>query len=95
MKLKAEEVAKAFSNPERELNTNNELFSVESIKPLSENTAVTIFKKLPTEKKAMAFFFYVKNYWMYFFPTDGHVLGMDSLKEELRNVEQYNYGVAQ
>ena len=91
LKSKAEEIAKNFSNPERDFNHTGEIFSVKSIKPLSENTAIVTFEKIPTNKLAVAFLFYVKEYWMYFFPTDSHILGMDSLGEELRRVEEYNF----
>ena len=94
LELKAAEVAKNYSNPDREYNYNKEIFEVKEIKPLSENTAAVYFLKQPSGKLAMAFFFYVVNgngWWGYFFPTDSHVLGMGIVGRCLWEVEQHNY----
>ena len=65
---KAEEVAKHYSNPDREFNFNKETFTVAKIKPLSELTALIFFDKTGG-KKAIAFAYWMKNnggYWAYF-----------------------------
>lgn len=93
LKNKAEEVARRFSNPARQLNSNNETFEVGIIKPLSETVAVVFFNK-NTGKKAVAVF-YLVNYdggsWFYFFPTDSHVLGFRKLEKVLQDVEELNF----
>lgn len=94
LKNKAEEVAKMFSNPDREFNHTNETFKVVSIKPLSELTAGILFKK-STGKIALAIAFWKNNkggHWDYFFPTDSHVLGFRKIEKLLEKVEEYNIG---
>jgi hypothetical protein len=92
--VKARDIARVFSNPERALNNNREVFSVLEIVPMSESVAVVIFSKMPTNKKALAVCVYINGgdgYWQYFFPTDSHVLGLKHLDEELHKVELFNF----
>ena len=96
LQRRAKEASAAFSNPDRALNTNKEIFTIHEIKPLSENTAAVIFQKEPTHKKALAFFYYVNGggeggYWAYFFPTDSHILGLRKIEDLLLEIEQYNF----
>ena len=91
---KAQEIAKAFSNPNREFNHTNETFEVAKIKPLSEITAGILFKK-SSGKMALAIAFWKNNrggHWDYFFPTDSHVLGFRKIERLLERVEAKNYG---
>ena len=100
----ANTIAERFSNFNRTGNVNNELFTVEEIIPISDDSAVINFKK-NTGKLAVAFCYYINKGrskgWKYFFPTDSHVNGFQSflyykLEAERRNfnknfvVEQYN-----
>ena len=89
LKEKAEEVAKAFSNPNRDHNHTNEEFSVKSVRPLS---AAVIYKKT-SGKLALALFYYIpaKTRWEYFFPTDSHILGLSQIPQLKHNIEEYNY----
>ena len=58
LQYRAEEVAKKFSNFDREKNHNNETFELVIIRPLSDYTAAVIYEK-DTGKRAIAFFYYV------------------------------------
>lgn len=90
---KAQEIAKAFSNPDREFNYSKETFTVAEIRPLSEATAVILFKK-NTGKIGLAFAYWTNGRggkWNYFFPTDSHVLGMKKVAAILDQVEQHNF----
>lgn len=91
---RAKEVAKNFSNPDREYNFNKEMFSVNKIIPLSETTAVVIFEKQPSGKKALTLFYNVRsdvNEWRFFFPTYDHIVGFNSVIKYLQEVEQHNF----
>ena len=90
---KAEEIAKNFSNKDREFNTNNETFEVDKIEPLSESTGVVLFKK-SSKKYAIAFCYYINmcgGIWRYFIPTYDHCIGMESVKGLLALVEKKNF----
>lgn len=91
LKRKAEDIADIFSNPEREKNLNKEEFVVHKIVPLSENTAAITYLKYPSHKHAIAFAFFSKDKWFSFFPTDGHLLGMESFKRYKAIVEEHNF----
>jgi len=88
-------VARIMSDPDRPKNYAKEIFTVESIAPLSEFTAVVIYFKNPSEKRAAAFFYYYnvgKNpRWMNFFPTDSHIIGMATFGPYKRRLENENY----
>ena len=89
----AQIVAKKFSNPDREKNKNKESFNVVDNKILSENTAIIIMHKSPTNKLALFFFYYVNvnnGWWAYFVPTDSHFLGMSGAYLEYVKIENYN-----
>jgi hypothetical protein len=88
--LEAERVAAEYSKPDREY-SNGEHFEVAEILALSEFTAAVIFKK-SSGKKAVAFFYTIKDNWRYFFPTDSHLLGMDSFPEIKKRIEIENFG---
>lgn len=90
LKAEAERVAREFSNPFRDRNPGGEIFELEGIQALSEFTAAVIFKK-NTDKRAVAFFYYVKDQWRYFFPSDSHILGMESFPEVKKRVEIENF----
>jgi hypothetical protein len=69
-----QKVAERFSRKDRVGNVNGEDFSVKSCYALSDYTAFVRFNKTTT-KDAIALFFYDKDYWQYFFPTDNHIFG--------------------
>ena len=92
---RSKELAKSFSNPERTNNINKEVFAVEKIIPLSETTAVTIFKK-NTNKKAIAVFIYINSgegYWISFFPTYDTILGLTKIYDYINYIEQHNFNI--
>jgi len=90
---KAIDAARIFSNPDREFNQTHETFDVERCIPTSESTAVVYFKK-NTGKIALAFFYYCKNRWCYFFPTDSHILGMRYVEEHKKAIEEANIKIS-
>ena len=93
LKKKAREIANNYSRADREHNYQNEEFKVFKIKPTSESTGIIYLKK-NTGKIAIAFCFWVNmngGTWHYFFPTYDHCVGMECIKEELREVEQKNF----
>lgn len=93
LKAKADEVAKNFSNPLRDNNLKNETFEVDNILPLSDTTAIVIFKK-SSGKKSLIFCFHVnykEGYWGYFFPTDSHISGMSQVGKHLQEIEKHNF----
>jgi len=94
LKSRAEEVARSFSNPERSMNYNREVFEVNLIIPLSESTATVIFLKQPSGKKAVTFFYYInggEGYWAFFFPTYDHLAGIKRMENILNEVEVFNF----
>ena len=94
LQYRAEEVAKKFSNFDREKNHNNETFELVIIRPLSDYTAAVIYEK-DTGKRAIAFFYYVDSgqdgYWGYFFPKDSHLLGMSDFSRFKQEIEEFNF----
>ena len=90
----AERVAVTFSNPDRPGNAINETFSVDKITVLSEISGAVVFHKMPTEKKAVAFFYFVRSgagRWQYFFVTYPHLVGLERIRDILFHVEQHNF----
>lgn len=90
----AYEVARIFSDPNRQFNRTKEIFRVNDIRPFSETTGCVIYDK-SSGKKAVCFFYYLNSeggHWRYFLPTDSHVLGMLELQAVLKEVEEYNFG---
>ena len=90
----AKEVAKRYSQTEREGNPNGEQFAIVEVIPMSEHAATVIYEK--TTGKQAAFFFYYINRgkakgWKYFVPTDSHILGMQSFSHYKLEVERFNY----
>jgi len=90
LEKEAQRTAKFYSSPDRERNVNSEIFEVNQIIPLSEKTATVIFLK-NNGKKAVAFFFFKKDRWDYFFPTDSHTIGMQAFPAYLRKIELENW----
>jgi hypothetical protein len=90
-----EVVCKRFSRTDREMNFNQETFEVDEIIPTSDHTAVVKFKKQPTGKIGIAFFYYIQKGmskgWKYFFPTDSHIAGMRGLELVKFEIERHNY----
>jgi len=86
----AEQIANHYSNHQRANNYNNETFAVTGIEPTSETTATITFLK-SSGKLALAFAFYKKNRWDYFFPTESHIIGMQKLANALNQIDQYNF----
>jgi len=87
---KTAEVSRVFSNPKREYNTNGETFDHQKTIVLSEKTALASYLK-ESGKLALVFFYYVKDRWFYFFPTESHVVGMSKVSDYLHKVEQSNF----
>jgi len=95
LSAKAKEIAKNFSNVNREFNRNNESFTLNKIIPLSEKTAVAIYDK-SSRKKAIAFLYWINmgaGGWYYFIPTESHAYGMVKIQKYLQEVEEHNYPV--
>ena len=90
----AEDIARRFSNKEREGNFNNETFEVEEVIPTSDHTAVINFKK-NSGKIGVAFCYYIaRGYskgWKYFFPTDSHFNGFQAFLYYKLEAERKNY----
>lgn len=89
---KIEECEVHFSNTERDCNYNNDSYEHSEIIILSEATALVKFRK-KSGKESYAIFFYIKNYWIYFFLTDSHELGMwNFIKGKYRvELEKHNF----
>lgn len=96
LKSKVEEVARHFSNPDRERNFNQEKFEVEEIIAISDHTAIVKFKKT-SGKIGLAFFYYIpqglSKGWKYFFPTDSHLSGFRAFEFYKFVVEKDNYSI--
>ena len=94
LKEKAEAIAFAFSNKDRAGNVHaQETFTVNSIKPLSESTALIEFMK-DSGKVGIAMAYHINQgggKWNYFFPTYDHCVGMEQVKPELLSAEQKNF----
>lgn len=90
--IKANEVARIYSDPNRQYNGNKETFSLEKVYPLSDSTALVQYLK-SGGKRALLFFYYVKggDFWNYFFPTDSHILGMSKVADFKLQMEQLNF----
>ena len=93
---KAEEVCKKYGNPNRKMNVYNESWFVDKVYPVSESTAVVVFRKT-RGKKVIGFFYYIRMrekeraYWNYFLPTESHIVGMSKVKDYLQEVEDNNF----
>lgn len=94
LKVRADQIAAMYSNPERGNNFAKETFAIEEIIPLSEYTAIVIFQKQPSGKKSLSFFYWLETgsggFWKDFFVSDSHVLGMQKIAPYLQQVEQHN-----
>jgi hypothetical protein len=87
-------IADRYSNANREMNFNKELFTVDKVIPTSDHTAVVVFKKT-SGKNGVALFYYIPNGiskgWKYFFPTDSHITGMRAFELYKLMAENDNY----
>ena len=92
LSAQAKDIAKIFSNPNRAKNLNKESFAVKEIRPLSDETAAVTFIK-NTGKESVMFFYYSygANKFFNFFPTDSHILGMQSFAQIKRALEAKNF----
>ena len=93
LKETADAIAFAFSSNQREHNYLSEKFQVSEIIPTSESTAIVKLYKT-SGKYAMAFCYWINmggGQWRYFFPTYDHCIGMELIKEELRDIEKINF----
>jgi hypothetical protein len=91
---RVKEIAMIYSKEDRDKNTNNEIFTVYKIIPLSEFSAAVIYEKQPTGKRVMASFEWInmgEGHWRYYFPTDSHLLGLSYLPKIKQSVEMFNY----
>ena len=86
------EAERRFSDPGRECNYDKSIFVKERIHPLSDTTAAVVFDKTGG-KKAIAFFYRIKDYWRYFFPSDSHIVGMSEFGHLKREIEKINFPV--
>lgn len=95
LKSAVDVVCQRFSRNDREMNFNQEVFEVDEIIPTSDQTAVVKFKKQPTGKIGIAFFYYIQKGmskgWKYFFPTDSHIAGIRALELVKFETERHNY----
>lgn len=91
---RAKEVAEWYSKPDRDHNYGSELFSVGEVRILSEHRALVIYEK-SSGLRVMADFIYIpaKDRWMYYIPTDSHLLNLERLVEAKYAVEQHNLSV--
>ena len=84
LQITVDAVCERFSRKDREMNFNAETFSADEVIPVSDHVAIVKFRKSPTNKMAVAFFYYINSGmskgWRYFFPTDSHVVGMRALE---------------
>ena len=94
----ADTAAQVFSDPGREFNRNRETFAVAAVRVLSETVAAVTFEKQPTNKLALAVFYWINSRggaWRYFFPSDSHILGFGKLDDLLLQVEAHNFPLNQ
>ncbi len=90
----AEDIARRFSNKEREGNFNNETFEVEEVIPTSDHTAVINFKKNSGKIGVASCYYIARGYskgWKYFFPTDSHLNGFQAFLYYKLEAERKNY----
>ena len=94
LRSKAEDIARQFSFKDRANNFDNETFHVDKITVLSETTAAITFLKTPTNKKAVAWLYWIngkKPGWQYFFVTYNHLVGLNRVSSLLHHIEQHNF----
>lgn len=95
LKKAAWDIAEVYSR-EREFNPTNEKFTImsdEDIVPLSDDLAAVVFTK-SSGKRALGLFIHVSQgggKWLYFFPTDSHLLGLSSVGALKQRVELHNF----
>lgn len=95
LQSKAEEAGREFSRKTRAKNTNGETFTLEHIKPFSDCVAAGIYKKSPSGKRAVFVFCLIDGgsgpYWIYFVPTDSHILGLMRIADLKASIENENF----
>lgn len=94
LRAAAEKAAEQFSRPDRKFNSTGETFKYWGTEVLSEHTAAVILLK-NTGKYVVLFFYYVRGFWnnpwVYFVPTDSHILGMEQIGAVKQRVERLNF----
>lgn len=95
LQKRAAEVAERYSVQGDRKTATKEALKVESISPLSDNSAAVVFIRTNNIRTA-AFFFYLSHSeaWHYLFPTDGHVLGFKEFPCVRMSVEKQNVDIA-
>lgn len=96
LQRKADEVAKLFSRKDRAKNYNKETFSVCEVVILSESRAAVVYEK-DGGTRSVADFLWIASggsgRWLYYFPTDSHLLGQSRLSDIKFGLEQHNFVV--
>lgn len=92
LKAEADNVAAKMSVADRPNNFNSERFEVEEIAPLSEVVAAVTFAK-SGGKKVLAVFYYHRDRWWNFFPTDSLLLGFYNLQGIKEAIEKENFPI--
>ncbi len=89
------DVADRYSKSDRPNNYANETYEVGEYRILGERSAAVIYDKKPTEKKALAWFYYMTPgsgpKWYHVFLSYDHLTNMEKLREMLYAVEQHNF----
>lgn len=88
---RAKECARVFSDKNRVRNYGGETSEVDDILPLSETTACVVFKKSSEKKSCCFFYLRGDGQWVYFFPSDSHILGMSLFSKHKEQIEGYNF----
>ena len=82
-----------FSRSDRALNPG-ETFEWKKTHVANDDCALVLFQKKPSTKWALTYFYWVNTMggqWRYFFPSYGHVSGMEEFAALLKKVEAKNY----
>lgn len=88
----AENLAGILSDPKmNKENKAGETFYIETVQPLSEDTAGIIYRKEPSKLKAAVFVFHAGGQWWRCTATDSHVTGMLLFPFIKVKVERMNY----
>ena len=93
LQIKANELGEWLSKPKE--NYPHYHFRISEMIPLSEYTAVVIYDKLETGKKALAFFYWTEysSSWSSFFPKESHVYGFEKVRTYLQETEEHNFNI--
>jgi len=96
LKKKIEDAERSFSRADREFNLAAESFHYAKTVYASETAALVVFRKQPTRRLALAYFYWIPargGYWNYFFVGYPHVQAMQHVADALKKVEAYNFEV--